>query len=185
MAPRFYPDMPAMGLSWLTGDGPQDWDRPDEWLAGPKKARNALVGICSTRGDTLEWLERGELRSKKAINDCYSPSLAAWCLWCVGAIARDLVEGFGFVSWATDGGICPLDRAADAVAALHRTWGLQASVRAQGQGRVWNATTWEIGAQRTGQEHRLDGGRVELVPDVDVEWYRQTLTWAQEQHNAG
>jgi hypothetical protein len=182
MAPRFFPDLPALGLSRLSGDGPPDWDRPAEWLAGPKAARNALVGITMTRGDTLEWLERGKVCHKKAINDCYSPSLAAWCVWCVGAVAVDLVRRFGFVTWATDGGVAPTGELADAaIVHVRDMWGLTATVRARGLGRVWNATTWAVGDHETAQPVKLDGEPVDLLPRVDVGWYRDTLRWAQAQ----
>jgi hypothetical protein len=155
------------------------FDRPAEWLE-VKAARNALVGVSGGGSGKFSWLERGQLKTRRAMNDCYSPSVVAWCLWCATAIARDMIHRFQFVTWATDGGILPAENAAAAVKWIADAWHLTASVRAAGPGRVWHATCWRVGDAETAH---TEGQRAQAtqcldrVQDCDPGWYRDRLAW--------
>jgi hypothetical protein len=175
LAPSFllpnetYPN-PSLGVSEVR------FDRPGEWMEH-KGPRTALVGICGLRG-SITVLEHGSEVAKPVFNDCFSPSLVAWCLWCANAIAQDLIERFGFVTWATDGGICPATMATKAAAYVNGAWGLTLAVNAMDTGCVWHATSYQVGELATAQEERVPGLYHNQLLPLDVSWFRDRFRWA-------
>lgn len=147
------------------------FERPEEWLR-LKGPRNTLVGIAGSRGMITTW-RKGQEVPVRRINDCFSPSIPAWCMDACSALAEDLIVRFGMATWTTDGGIVARDRAEEVCAYVRGAWGLDMTVRAEGPGRIWHATCWEIGEESTAQALRLDGGPVSAVGNWPTDWYRQ------------
>jgi hypothetical protein len=162
---RPHPDLPRLGL------GAWEWIGAGE-LADVKQMHRAVGGILRAR--TMTVLEKGVPHEYDTTG--WSPYLAPdlWgvIMFTLHAIAGRAVRDRGAILWDTDGGILPRVRAGALIDDV-ANWGLLASVREAGPGRVWGLKHWRIGDTETRQKGpkrqlRAENQVIEVSPAIEA-----------------
>ena len=133
-------DPPLLGL------GRAVFPRSNEWLIS-KAPRNALWGSM-LQHRIREW-RHGEPVDEVVPNKFFAPDLRGVVLDAVHAIATTAREQFGALSWAADGGAFRPGMGSEFAHWLSETWALEATIRAEGPGWLFGATSYSIGPEVT------------------------------------
>lgn len=141
-----------------------------EWRQS-KGPRNALWGnLLKPRGS--EW------RFGVQVDDAYpnryfAPDLTGIVLDAAHAIAGQAVNKYGAVSWAVDGGCFRPGQGRAFIEWLSGSFGLTATVRAEGPGWLFGATSYRVGAEETADVKK---GRAHVWPRMTrlrpIRWSR-------------
>ncbi len=156
-------DPPLLGL------GRAVFPRSNEWLIS-KAPRNALWGSV-LQHRIREW-RHGEPVDEVVPNKFFAPDLRGVVLDAVHAIASEGQHRFGALSWAADGGAFRPGMGQEFSHWLRDTWGLEATVRAEGPGWLFGATSYSIGPEITEDVRK---GRAIEWPETDT--LRKQSSW--------
>ncbi len=116
--------------------------------------RNSVIGFI--RAESFTMATYGTYESVPIGPRWQRPSLWAWVIDTLEAIAWDARMLFGAFHIQVDGYIVPVDVAHDLVKFLADEWGLEASTRALGSGVVTGLGHWSIaGIEKGGDEDEL------------------------------
>ena len=132
-------DPPMFGL------GRGYFPRSDEWTI-EKAPRNALWGNL-LRPKIREW-RHGIPHDDALPNRFFAPDLTGIVLDACHAIASEAVKR-GALSWAVDGGVFRPEEGRSFMEWLRDTWGVESTIRADGPGWLFGATSYSIGATMT------------------------------------
>lgn len=130
----------------LFGLGRGVFPRAEEWVR-TKGPRNAMFGTL-LRPFTREW-RHGKPVDEAFPNRYFAPDLAGVVFDACHAIAETAIERFGALSWAVDGGVFRPEEARQFIEWLDVTYGLTATVRGEGPGWLFGATSYAIGPETT------------------------------------
>lgn len=119
----------------------------------PKTSHRVIGGAI--RATTMQLWVRGrpEIRDTTAWSAVLAPDLWGVIMHTLHAVAA-MAEDAGAIMWDTDGGILPASHAAPLVDAIAHRFGLKATVRDVGVGRVWGVKHWRIGDTETAQPRK-------------------------------
>jgi hypothetical protein len=123
-------------------------------LAPHKLLRNAIVGTI--RAETRTESQYGKVSLIPTGPKWRRPGLWGWIMDTLEAIAWEARMFFGAVHVQVDGYIVPAERAEELIGWLRDEWGLDATVRASGEGMISGLGHWSIGDVHKGADEGVD-----------------------------
>lgn len=126
----------------MFGQGLISFLRTDE-LAALKETRNTIIGVVRARERT-QW-SHGKVTKVPTYNRFLAPELWGYLMHTLHAIAHDVIERFDVRYMNTDGFIVPTAEAGLLREFLAEEWGLESTVKGQGEGSVWAMGAYKLG----------------------------------------
>lgn len=130
----------------LLGLGKGAFTNREEWMSVKAPRNSAWGSVLRRRG--REW-RHGVLVEDAYPNQFFAPDLRGIIFDAAHAIALEAKETFGALSWAVDGGCFRVGDGQRFIQWLEQTWGLTATVKAEGPGWMFGPTSYSIGPVTT------------------------------------
>lgn len=163
-----------MAVGWDVDYYPEHWlgkksHNRDFPLVREKVARNSLVtaGLSSPR---RVWTGYG-FRTEHSQNTHLNYGIWAVCQDVLNAIAGVAVFKLGAQYCHTDGFIIRSERAQDLIDYI-ASWGLDASVKREGEAEIWRVASYRVGGYSTKTMHSPWGETLSKIAEVNEGWLR-------------
>lgn len=124
------------------GQGMIEFLRTDE-LATLKETRNTIIGILRARERTQ--CSHGHVSKVPTYNRFLAPELWGYLMHTLHALAHEVLARFDVRYMNTDGFIVPTSEAPLLREFLAEEWGLETTIKGQGEGSVWALGAYTLG----------------------------------------
>lgn len=149
--------------------------RWDQELISNKHVGRAIAGMFWNRSQPV--FNYGKLRYFPNTKR-YAPQILSWMHDILHSIARVAIEDGQCVRWHTDGGIFRSDTAEVFIEYLWKQWGILASIKRQGWGRIGGINDVLImeDIPRPNMQNRAQETEDNIRRDLDIGFLRSTFT---------